>query len=251
MPPGSARRLVRSCGPTPRGISLPSPRRPVLVTRPEPGAAETAARLRVRRYAPIVAPVLTIIPQVIAPSADVQAILLTSANAIVPGLPDRPVFAVGDATAARARAAGMSTVRSAGRDAAALAELVMRECRPQFGPLLLASGEGHGLALAAQLRRAGFRVRRVVAYGARPVRALPANAQEFIATGRGHALFFSPETAHVFVRICRRTGFGGGVAGIEALAISAATAAGLAALNWARIRIAAHPNQDALLALLP
>ncbi len=233
-----------------RATSLPDPR-PVLVTRPEPGASETAARLRAIGYVPVCAPVLTIEPKSISLPDEYQAILLTSANGIVPGLPDRPVFTVGNATAARAREAGFKDVRSAGRDAEALAELVIQTCDPDAGPLLLSSGQAQGMEFANRLRGAGFRIRRVVAYVARPVRGLPIATREFIAGGRGHALFFSPESAHVFVRNCRRAALGMRVSGIEAIAISPATAKALAPLRWAGIRVAAHPNQDSLLALLP
>ena len=99
---------------------------------------------------------MAIAPREIPPQSAVQAVLLTSANAVIPGLPDARVLAVGDATAARARAAGFTDVQSAGRDAAALAVLVEQTCRPAAGPLLLASGEGQGMALATQLRGGGL-----------------------------------------------------------------------------------------------
>jgi uroporphyrinogen-III synthase len=226
---------------------LPDPA-PVLVTRPEPGAGETARRLRRQGYAPIVAPLLAIVRRV-PPLPPAQAVLVTSANGLVSGLPDLPLFAVGDATAAAARAMGMARVASAGRDAATLAALVERACDRAAGPLLLLSGARQGFELAERLRAAGFRVLRRVTYAARPVATLPATAVAMLRRGAGHALFFSPEAARVFVRLARRGGLGPG--GIEALAISAATAAALSPLPWARIRVASHPNQDALLALLP
>lgn len=222
--------------------------REVLVTRPEPGAGETARRLRARGYLAVLAPLLTIVRRAPAlPPA--QATVVTSANGLAPDLPDVPLFAVGDATAAAARAFGLDRVTSAGRDAAALAELVARSCDPTAGALLLLSGEGQGGDLARHLRAAGFRIQRRVTYAARPVRALPAPAAAMLRRGKGHALFFSPETARVFVRLARRARLSPGA--IEALAISAATAEALSPLPWPRIRVASHPNQDALLALLP
>ena len=90
-----------------------------------------------------------------------HAILVTSGNAI-PSLPAShhhlPLFAVGEATAARARDAGFTQVNSADGDANALAELVARSCDRHAGPLLLASGRGQGEGLAADLRARGFRV---------------------------------------------------------------------------------------------
>jgi uroporphyrinogen-III synthase len=228
--------------------------RTVLVTRPEPGAAETAARLLAMGFTPVSAPMLTIRPRAPLPARPVapQAILVTSANAI-PALPAawraRPLLAVGDATAARAVAAGFTRVESAGADAAALAALVIARCRPHGGALLLASGMGQGLTLAASLRAAGFTVQRRIAYAARPAESLPAPAAAALAAGRvGTILFFSPATARGFVVLLQRAGLP--ICGVEALAISQAAAIPLALLPWRGIRVASHPNQDALLALL-
>ena len=85
----------------------------ILVTRPQPGAAQTAAALCARGHEPIVAPLLQIeiLAEVDPKAADWAAILLTSANAL-PGIVKSagrsawrgmPVFAVGDRTAQAAR----------------------------------------------------------------------------------------------------------------------------------------------------
>jgi hypothetical protein len=54
----------------------------------------------------------------------------------------------------------------------------------------------------------------------------------------------------VFVRLFRACLPVEVVSGVEALAISRSTEAALAHLPWRRIRVASHPNQDELLALL-
>jgi uroporphyrinogen-III synthase len=225
----------------------------VLITRPEPAAHETAAIVARLGFTPVVAPMLVVsanrFPR---PRHQLQAILVTSANAL-PALSafDRGtmLLAVGDASADRARQAGFNDVYSAGRDAEALAELAARLCHPARGPLFLASGAGQGLALGQTLREAGFDLHRRVAYGARPVCALPKSAIDALdGTTLRHALFFSSATARAFVAcVLKRAGQLGGV---EALAISSPTAAALAPLPWLRIRVASHPNQDELVALL-
>jgi uroporphyrinogen-III synthase len=230
---------------------LPDPLRKVLVTRPQPGATETARRLAARGYTPIIAPVLTIVPRTLRLPAAAQAILATSANAVQPGLPDLPFLAVGDATAARARDAGPTKVRSAGRDAAALATLACAICDPAGLPLLLLSGAGQGQTLAKALRSAGFRVHRRIAYAAHPIPALPEAAFAALRAGPMHALFFSPETARVFVSLVFRAAAADAVKMATALAISEATRTALAPLPWQHIHVASTPNQDALLALLP
>jgi uroporphyrinogen-III synthase len=227
----------------------------VLVTRPEPGAQDTARRLLALGRRPVLAPVLTIAPRPFAVPGRPQAVLVTSGNAL-PALPAAlhgvPLLAVGDATAARARAAGFGVVHSAGRDAAALAALAARLCRPSGGPLLLASGEGQGGALATLLRAQGFRVQRRIAYAAVAVPCLPEEASTSLDSGGvSAALFFSAETARVFVTLLRRALPDETVCNVAALALSAVTAHALAPLPWRAIRVASHPSQDELLSLLP
>ena len=234
----------------------PGEARGALVTRPEPGAAATAARLTELGWAPIVAPVLTITPlrPELPPPNAVAAVLVTSGNAIAGLGADYhgvPLHAVGDATARRARAEGFWRVDSAAADAAALANLMADAHRPDDGPLLLASGHRQGAPLAAALRAAGFRVIQRAVYVAAPVAALPDAAAAALREGRvGVALFFSAETARCFVRLVRRAGLADSVGVIEAISISQATAVALRGLRWRRILVAARPNQDDMLALL-
>src|SRR5690348_11361581 len=117
MPSASAANSVRAFAATARPTSLAEPGSSVLVTRPEPGAGETAARLIALGFSPVLAPLLEVRPRHVAipPSELVQAILVTSGSAI-PGLPEShrrlPLFAVGAATARRAEAAGFTNVSS-------------------------------------------------------------------------------------------------------------------------------------------
>jgi uroporphyrinogen-III synthase len=226
----------------------------ILVTRPQPGADETAARLAAMGFAAVLAPMLTIAPRTLTTKLRPQAVLITSGNALA-ALPEAlrgtRLLAVGDATAARARAAGFTMVHSAARDAAALAELAVRVCAPSGPPLLLASGEGQGHALAAMLRERGFRVVRRGAYAASPVATLPPAARSaLVARTLRAALFFSPLTARVFVNVLLRSQPAATVAGIDALAISRATEVVLRPLPWRHIHVASSPTQDELLTLL-
>ena len=92
----------------------------VWVTRAQPGADRTADRLLALGYVPVVLPLLAL-EAIFQPNpdlSDVWALAFTSRNAVTafaPLTPDRalPVFAVGDATAEAARAAGFADVRSA------------------------------------------------------------------------------------------------------------------------------------------
>jgi uroporphyrinogen-III synthase len=228
----------------------------VLITRPEPGAAETARRVAALGWRPILAPALVLAPRPFA-APPAQALLLTSraaARALPPS--DTPVLAVGEATAAEARARGFARVEAAAGDAAALAEHAARTLDPAAGPLLLAVGEGYGAELAADLRARGFRVLRRIAYAAAPAPALPAEARAAMQRDGEvvSVLFFSPRSARCAMSLVKAAGLAETAARMVALAISprvaeAATRA-LAPLAWRAVRIADRPDQDALLALL-
>jgi uroporphyrinogen-III synthase len=227
----------------------------VLVTRPQPGAAETAVRLLALGRQPLVAPMLDIIPLAprLPPQPQLQAVLVTSANAL-PALAHHtglPLLTVGDATAAQARARGFLTVHSAAGDAAALAVLAARVCDPARGPLLLAGQQGRGEGLAAALRGAGFTVHHAAVYAAHPATKLPGGVRAaFLAHRIEAALFFSAATAQVFVALAATLSWEA-LADVPALAMSPATAAALAPLPWRGVRTAAHPTQGELLGLLP
>ena len=241
--------------PAPPPDAAPAPGAEVLITRPLPGATATAARVAARGFRPLLAPLLTIAPQPLAEASvppGLGAIAVSSASAL-PGLPASlralPLFAVGDATAAAARAAGFARVSSAGADAAALAALIARAT--PAGALLLALGAGQGTALEQALRAAGREVHRRDLYAALPVPALPAAAVMALAAGSvAAALFFSAETARVFVRLAGAAGLAGRLDGVTACAIGPAAGMALRALRWRQIRLADHPTQDAMLALL-
>lgn len=224
----------------------------VLITRPEPGAAEMAGAVAALGWAPVLAPALTLVPLPPAALPAVQAVVLASRGAAraLPATP-LPVFVVGSGTAAEARARGCPDVIAAEGDAASLVPLVARRLDPRAGPLLLAVGQGYGAELAAALRAAGFRVIRRVVYAARPATALPDPARAALAAGRvAAALFLSPRSAAIACRLIAAAGLGETTRGIAALALSPRIAAGLAALPWREVRTAARPDPGLLLGLL-
>jgi uroporphyrinogen-III synthase len=201
--------------------------------------------------------------------AGVQAILLTSANA-VPALSAAakrlPVFAVGAATAAAARGAGCVTVVSADGAGADLARLVVRRCRPDAGALLhlagekvrpepaallAAAGEKVRPEPAALLAAAGFALRRHAVYRAAAARALSAGT---VAALRRQAidavLLFSPRTARTFARLVGEHGLQASLGATAAICLSAAVAEASRALAWQGIYTARRPELPALLEVL-
>ena len=224
----------------------------ILITRPEPGAGETAQAVAARGFTPVLAPALTLEPVALVLPTRIQAVLLAS-RAAARALPptDLPVFAVGGGTAAEARARGLPKVVTAEGDAAALAALVAARLDPSAGPLLLAAGVGYGDPLTGLLRAQGFRVLRRIAYRATPAASLPEPARAALAAGKvGAALFFSPRSAARMMELLRGAGLVERCTAIDALALSPRIAATLRVLPWRCIRATSRPDPVALLDML-
>jgi uroporphyrinogen-III synthase len=229
-----------------------------LITRPRSEAEGLAALLGERGIDAVIEPLIEIAHSTIAlPKFDgVQAILCTSANgvrALARASAERhvPVFAVGDATAARARAEGFRHVESAAGDVDDLAYLVGRRLKPQEGKLLHIAGSAVAGELATTLSSEGFAVERVVLYEANPAAILsPATALAIAESAFDLALFFSPRTAAIFARLVEEADAQAGLHSTVAVSISAAADAMLADLPFRHRVIAGSPTQAALLACI-
>jgi uroporphyrinogen-III synthase len=230
----------------------------VLITRPREDAEEIAVLLRAAGHAPILAPLLQVNfhgDETLSLDG-VQAILATSANGVRAlarrsARRDLPIFAVGPQTATAAQDAGFSQICNADGDALALAEATVRWTAPDKGALLHVSGESGEGRLAARLIEAGFAVRKAALYDVAANEHLPPEAAEALAKGAvDAALFFSPRSARVFRECVSRENLTAACGGLLAVCISAATAQALEPLGFHALRIAAAPNQAALLACL-
>src|SRR3954470_20739844 len=155
----------------------------LLVTRPEPDNARTAAALRAKGHQVVLAPLLHIesIANTDLGAPPWAAILLTSANGAraVAGHPRwselmrLPVLAVGRTSAEAARAAGFADVTSADGDADDLARLAARRFAGSKLPLLYLAGEDRSGELAVP----GLTVRTVVIYRAARAGEFPPGAR--------------------------------------------------------------------------
>lgn len=213
----------------------------VLILRPQPGAGETAARAAGLGLDPVVSPLFTVRPLPWTPPASdsFDAIMLTSANAArhggagLAGLTRLPCYAVGEASAAAARAAGFADVRVGPEDGVAL--LMMMESDGIARSLHLC-GADH-----VTLEPAEIRIGRIPVYTAEPVAALPAEAQAALDRG-AVALLHSPRAARLFASFVAER------SGLDVAAISARTMRA-AGDGWRRREIAARPRDQALLEL--
>lgn len=231
----------------------------ILVTRPQPGADETAAQLIRLGHQPLICPLLDIAyldsPLVIGP--DVAALVLTSPSGVrglarLTARRDLPLYSVGDRTADLARQLGFAQVLSAAGDVNALADLILREPPAKAGRLLHVGGENVAGDLAGLLRPHGIGLDRHIAYRAVPVQALAVPTAAALADGGiSHVLLFSARTARCFVTLVEKAGLAPAMAGLTALCISQAVAEAIQGPAWGGIKVAASPDADHLLALLP
>lgn len=226
----------------------------LLVTRPDEDAARLAADLVALGFSVDTAPMLSIrlLPVPDFSLEGVAALLVTSANGLrafvsQSSARDLPVYAVGEASARAARAAGFRDVQAAGGDVHSLAALVQQLARPEAGRLLHVAGETLAGDLKGLLEAAGFAVSRVTLYAADPAPAFPAAvAHQLSDSAYDGVLFFSPRTAATFATL----GAGMALQKTAAFCLSAAVAQAVASLPWRRILVAAEPSEAALLATL-
>lgn len=247
---------------------MPRSLRPaILVTRPAEDAGSLVADLEGLGYAAVLVPMLRIEQREGArlDLGDAAGLLFTSANGVraavraadaqtlarAQGL---PVYAVGDATARAAQEAEFALVDSAGGDVNALAALVAARRTPADGLLLHVAGSDVAGDLSALLADKGFTARRIALYDAVAAETLAPEAQAASADGTvAGAVFFSPRTARAFVTLATVSGAADLCRNAVAYCLSPAVAAALTESGsaWGAVRIAAAPDQQSLLALLP
>jgi len=174
------------------------------------------------------------------PGADeFDAVMLTSANAARHGGPGLAAYltmrcyAVGEATAAAAEAAGFTDVRTGPEDGLML---ILEMARDGVARALHLCGADH-----ISLEPSEIRIARLPVYAAEPVATLPGEAAAALAGG-AVALLHSPRAAKLFA------GFVADRSPITIAAISARTARA-AGDGWARVAVSERPRDHALLEL--
>ena len=204
--------------------------RPLVILRPEPGASATADQARAMGLDVRTIPLFEIVPLPWTSPDPTQfdALVVTSANALRHGgaelerLRALPVYAVGAATAAVARASGF--------DVTAIGEGGVRAMRlPKEERLLHLAGREHAASSAAMTMKV---------YEARPIE-MPDGLD---AVHDCVAAIHSPRAGRRLGELLERR------SGIVIAAISAA-AAEACGTGWKGVHAAPQPNDEALLAL--
>jgi uroporphyrinogen-III synthase len=232
----------------------------VLVTRPEPDARREAEVLAARGHEPVLAPLLEIefLPGVDLGLDGAQALIVTSRNALralaargdLEQALSLPLFAVGEATAREARGLGFTEVTIGPGTAAGLSPLIRREVHPEKGALVHLSGETLAFDLKPVLEEEGFEVRRTVLYRTHPALALAADVASGLATGAvSGVILLSPGTAKAFATLAGRQGVVQEPKSLVCYCLSQAVAEAVTPLGF-EVRVAAHPREEDVLALL-
>lgn len=251
--------MSSNAAPVPAFSSGPDVR--LLVTRPSADAERTAAALRAHGHDAIVAPLLTIehLTEAELGGGPWSAILVTSANAAPAIAAHRrhgelrgiPVFTVGGHSAQAMRDAGFADVTSADGDVNALVALAAARTKPDTSLLYLAGAERAG-DLAGALRALKLAVHTAIVYRTVIARTLPPHIAAAISAGIDGVLHYSPRSAEAYVSAVRRADLAqSGLSDPIHFCLSAAIAAPLLAAGAANIRVAAQPDEAALLALCP
>jgi uroporphyrinogen-III synthase len=227
----------------------------LLITRPASEGARTAAALQSQGHETLLAPLLRIERL----AADFGpgpwgGVIMTSANA-ARALSDHPrrdellplkLFAVGGSTAQAARACGFAHVVSADGDVSELLALLLGSAGGAGRLLYLAGADRTGDLGAALV---GTQIDTVVVYRAVADTRLPGEIEAAFAAGQiDGVLHFSPRTAAAFATAAAAvapTAFA-----LPQFCLSAAVAKPLQAAGARDLRVAARPDEAALMELI-
>lgn len=230
----------------------------MLVTRPEPDASETAARLAALDIGVVKAPLLSFAPLTTTlPAADgFAALAVTSANALralhdrgeIPRLRHLPLYAVGARTAAAARDLGFDAVVSAEGNLDALVERLAGAAIG--GPILYPAARDQSGDLARALAPHGVMVITAAVYAMIPINALDGAVLAALnGGGIGGALFYSRRTAQTFVSITDLSMNAAARRSLAMLCLSETVAAPLVDAHFVRIGLADYPSEEAMMSL--
>lgn len=229
----------------------------VLVTRPAPDNAATAAALRARGYDAVLSPVLLFEPVPFHDKADVRydGVVVTSANALR-AVAEHPslaawcklrLFAVGEATADVARQAGFTNILVADGDGASLRDLIVGKLK-KGGTLCYLAGEVLSRDLAGELEARGISVVTHTVYRMAPVPQLTAEVvTAFNADAIEAVLHFSRRSARAFFDAARGSGVEISALALPHCCISDAVAAVAREAGAAQIAVAHSPDEKSTL----
>ncbi|MEA2892983.1 MAG: uroporphyrinogen-III synthase [Bradyrhizobium sp.] len=233
----------------------------ILVTRPAPDNETTAAALRTKGFAVLLAPMLRFEPVAFHDDTEARygAVIVSSANALraiesdLAGsrLLTLPLFAVGERSAEAARRAGFGDVAVADGNAMALRDLIVTGVRAKrlkkASTLLYLAGADLAGDLAGELGERGFTVVTHTTYRMLPVQNLPQEAVDAFAANRIEAvLHYSRRSARAFLDAVRAAGVEISALAIPQCCISEQVASIVRDVGATRVLVARAPDENGL-----
>lgn len=233
----------------------------VLVTRPEADAAALKAHLVAMGHDVFVEPLLEIrfddCDEI--PIIGAQCLVATSRNSLralaqsaeMDSALELPLFVVGPATAAVARALGFRNVIEGPGTAAGLLDVVVDRTEVNSGPIVCLSGAQRAFDMSGELQRLGYQVLSPIVYCTRPAERFSARLVEaFSAHEIDAVLLFSPRTASTYARLLKAHNLLEQDAEVCHICLSRNVADQLPVRTGWTVHVAERPNIRQVLALL-
>ncbi|RMB00567.1 uroporphyrinogen-III synthase [Eilatimonas milleporae] len=227
----------------------------VLVTRPQDEAENTATLLTKMGFDVEICSMIRVMPVSFAFPHPSRSIIVTSKNGVRHGLTnlpdrDRSIFAVGEATAAEARALGYKNVTIGPGTVKELMPM-LTECgldlKRAFAYL---AGEDISYDITGALQNQGIDADTVTVYQTRPLEALPpAIIDQFAAGEIQVALFYSPRAASIFEELLAEIGKSYWLEKVDAYGLSSRVTQMLLG-KWHSVQHPLMPMEKAMLAML-
>lgn len=234
----------------------------ILVTRPAPDNAKTAAALRARGHEVLLSPMLRFEPVAFEDDGEIDfdAVILSSANAVraIEDHPVRarlmllPVFAVGEHTAKIARDAGFTNITIADGDAISLRERIVESAAAgklrRKAALCYLAGADLTRDLGGELGARGFTVVTRTAYRMVPIAGLSDVVSDAFRAGTIDAVMhFSRRSARAYLNAARADGVEISALALPQCCISEAVAGVLRDAGAMQVAAANAPDEKALL----
>lgn len=224
---------------------------PIIVTRAQPGAEETAARLQSESFRPLLSPAL-IIKAVTQPPALPQTashLIFTSANGVrffasAAQTRDAQAWCIGDATTTEARAAGFTHIHNAKGNSDDLAALILKRAPAKADTWCHVANTAAAGNLVTTLKNAGLNITFLPLYETATAPQLSAPAHAVLSASAAKiVLIHSAKGAAAFLHLTRDMD----LSSATIAAISPNAAAPFLGIPTGAIIRAAQPNEDALM----
>ena len=230
----------------------------VLVTRPEPDAAELKGALEAQGHVVTVEPLLIIetLPIEVRVLDGARGLIATSRNSLRVLAESKalnaaravPTFCVGAGTSELASELGFERVITGEGSAAGLIPLILGSGIGAKGPLVHLCGDEVARDLTAELGACGVEVRSLIVYRAVAADRLGLQTGAAIAEGTlDTVILMSPRTARIFAGLVEQSGLSEPARRLAYVCLSANVAGALKGLDPIRVNIAVRPNSSGIL----